>query len=317
MAEVIVNFYVPIQVLPITVNRYLDSLLDHIQQGNAQGIADILLKLSLSPEQKAKLFKIHFGALQKYTIIDYAVTKDYEDVCKLFSSCGFHTLDEKVKATAVKKGGAFLLAVDSRLDGELLHMGYCSICEETAPLYQLDCNHAFCYSCSTEWARASLYSVPIPCPHKDCPIPIALHRLSKLLSRQDLDLHLSHLTRHTLSSLMSIKWCSHCFGGSCYDQEDDPNCVRECPYCRMSLCMQCDGSSHFGRSCEEALKAKSQEEQDNFTWKAQNTKQCPECKVSIEKNEGCRHMTCKRCSYQFCWMCSGKWIPNNNNCQCK
>jgi len=237
-----------------------------------------------------------------------------------FSAYGFHTSDEKVYATAVKKGGAFLLAVESRLEGEILQMGYCSICDETAPLYRLDCHHEFCYSCCVDWARASLYSVPIPCPHRGCSIPISLHRLSKLFTRQDLELHIYQITLHTLS-LMSVKWCPLCSGCSYYDQDDDPNCLGECPYCRVNLCMQCDGIVHLGRSCEEELKSKTQEEQDNMTWKAQNTKKCPECKVSIQKNEGCRHMTCKRCTHQFCWICLGKWAPKDrvdpDNCKCK
>lgn len=38
-----------------------------------------------------------------------------------------------------------------------------------------------------------------------------------------------------------------------------------------------------------------------------NTKQCPECRKPIEKNQGCNHMTCKICNYEFCWLCLGKW----------
>jgi len=37
------------------------------------------------------------------------------------------------------------------------------------------------------------------------------------------------------------------------------------------------------------------------------TKPCPKCKAYIEKNGGCKHMTCATCTHQFCWHCAGNW----------
>lgn len=37
------------------------------------------------------------------------------------------------------------------------------------------------------------------------------------------------------------------------------------------------------------------------------TKPCPKCGVRIEKNKGCPHMTCQKCSYEFCWGCMGPY----------
>lgn len=36
-------------------------------------------------------------------------------------------------------------------------------------------------------------------------------------------------------------------------------------------------------------------------WMIAHTKNCPNCTVPIEKNEGCNHMTCKHCRHEFFW----------------
>jgi len=129
-----------------------------------------------------------------------------------------------------------------------------------------------------------------------------------------MDSFLYFLSRYSLS-LVPFKWCSYCSGGGYLDKDHDPNCAAECADCGVTLCLNCDGTAHLGRSCEDALKERTKEEQDNVMWKAQNTKPCPQCKVNIEKNHGCRHMTCKKCHFQFCWICLNKWA-SSPACKC-
>uniref|UniRef100_UPI003AABE01E E3 ubiquitin-protein ligase RNF14-like n=1 Tax=Centroberyx gerrardi TaxID=166262 RepID=UPI003AABE01E len=38
-------------------------------------------------------------------------------------------------------------------------------------------------------------------------------------------------------------------------------------------------------------------------WVASNSKYCPHCSSSIQKNGGCNMMTCTRCGQRFCWAC--------------
>lgn len=44
-------------------------------------------------------------------------------------------------------------------------------------------------------------------------------------------------------------------------------------------------------------------------WIDANTKRCPgkRCGIPVEKNEGCFHMTCRSCAFQFCWECLAPW----------
>ena len=42
-----------------------------------------------------------------------------------------------------------------------------------------------------------------------------------------------------------------------------------------------------------------------------NYKQCPECKVLIEKNDGCNEMKCLNCGFVFCWLCLREYTDNH------
>ncbi len=72
------------------------------------------------------------------------------------------------------------------------------------------------------------------------------------------------------------------------------------------FCFNCLKNWHNKEKCEE------KEEEDFKIWKqGKIIKQCPNCKMWTEKNEGCNHMTCAECKYQWCWLCNGKYDSNH------
>ncbi|KAF9065927.1 hypothetical protein BDP27DRAFT_1064298 [Rhodocollybia butyracea] len=52
---------------------------------------------------------------------------------------------------------------------------------------------------------------------------------------------------------------------------------------------------------------KCEDDSETANWIKSNTKECSQCQSTIEKNGGCNHMTCKKCKYEFCWVCMGPW----------
>lgn len=38
---------------------------------------------------------------------------------------------------------------------------------------------------------------------------------------------------------------------------------------------------------------------------------CPNCGFGTEKIDGCNHMTCAKCRYEWCWICRGKYYSGH------
>ena len=83
-----------------------------------------------------------------------------------------------------------------------------------------------------------------------------------------------------------------------------------CTTCGLNFCFACTKSAHKPMDCDllqKWLDRISQGDEDTSNWIKLNTKQCPKCKASIQKNQGCMHMTCRNCKYEFCWLCLGDY----------
>lgn len=77
-----------------------------------------------------------------------------------------------------------------------------------------------------------------------------------------------------------------------------------CPKCTQQVCYRCRDEWHgYFVSCESYMMGKF-EEKIVF---------CPMCSVKISKTEGCNHMTCLFCKYEFCWVCGGESTADHFN----
>lgn len=107
----------------------------------------------------------------------------------------------------------------------------------------------------------------------------------------------------------NIKWCPGKDCGLVVERSDyATKSLVECK-CGMVFCFKCGLEDHIPASCiqVEMWKEKEQNDSENLIWIKANTKPCPGCKNFIEKNQGCNHMTCSKCRFEFCWLCLREW----------
>ena len=79
-------------------------------------------------------------------------------------------------------------------------------------------------------------------------------------------------------------------------------------------CLKIGGHSKANSICKKSelnLDLFKELKQKNPSKIHQNYKQCPECKVLIEKNDGCNQMKCLNCGYSFCWLCLREYTYNH------
>jgi ariadne-1 len=91
-------------------------------------------------------------------------------------------------------------------------------------------------------------------------------------------------------------------------------CVAECK-CGTLFCLRCGEEPHAPCSCAELgrWQDKCRNESETANWILANTKCCPKCNTRIEKNQGCNHMSCQQCKWEFCWICMGSWAEHGAN----
>lgn len=77
----------------------------------------------------------------------------------------------------------------------------------------------------------------------------------------------------------------------------------ECPSCHLKFCSCCKDAWHEESSCRDSQSAMPEHGALFGTDADSPIKQCPVCRIYIERNEGCAQMMCKNCKHTFCWYC--------------
>nr|CAX73081.1 ariadne 2 [Schistosoma japonicum] len=185
---------------------------------------------------------------------------------------------------------------------------------EMSGLCGLSCGHRFCPDCWCSYLTIKIeegLSIEINCMSVGCNVLVIEDFLLTLLKNSPVkDKYLNLLFHRTVESHPSLRFC---IGLGCpvlICALEEPKARRvQCERCHAEFCFMCSEAYHAPTSCATLKQwlVKCRDDSGTANYMTAHTKDCPSCHVCIEKNEGCNHMKCSLCHYEFCWVCLGIW----------
>eukprot|EP00943_MAST-04B_sp_MAST-4B-sp1_P007402 g7402.t1 len=157
----------------------------------------------------------------------------------------------------------------------------------------------------------------LKCPSASCTVKFTHSDVKKVTQKSTFERYDDILTKRFLSKMSNFTWCKAegCGSGQCH--LDEHRCpIMTCSACGRRSCFTHNIPWHEGQTCtqyDEALAAERDGDRLNMEYIRRVGKQCPSCKIAIEKNDGCDHMTCRNCGHEFCWLCLADWGPINRD----
>eukprot|EP00731_Ephydatia_muelleri_P020266 Em0012g1091a len=218
----------------------------------------------------------------------------------------------------------------------------CGVCTTPCvPGVVMPCDHVFCKDCWQQYFHSMIQQGEahrIVCPEYGCFKLVPVEMIDRLVSKEMAAKYLSSDIKAFVEANPHIQWCPYpgCDQAILFhppSAEDSPTHKdsSQVVHCgnRHYFCRDCKEEPHEPCNCDEWKKwlnkaeelapkigGKTEQETNdaaNQSWLISMCKPCPQCKVQIEKNEGCNHMTCRKCRHEFCWICLDPWKDHNSS----
>ncbi|KAK9469561.1 hypothetical protein V1512DRAFT_218752 [Lipomyces arxii] len=198
----------------------------------------------------------------------------------------------------------------------------CEICcEDSIELksFALQCGHRFCEDCYRHYVTQKIMdegeSRNIQCMGESCSLVINDRAIKLLVVENVYARYEALLSRTFVFDNEHLRWCPapNCEYAIRCDDVSPKDLKMIVPSvqcaCGFRFCFGCGYADHQPCICALVKKwvKKCEDDSETANWISANTKECPKCMATIEKNGGCNHMTCRKCKYEFCWICIGAW----------
>ncbi|ORZ38276.1 hypothetical protein BCR44DRAFT_47457 [Catenaria anguillulae PL171] len=201
----------------------------------------------------------------------------------------------------------------------------CDVCCDDHPdmlTISLLCGHRFCTECYTTYLVGKVKegeSRRISCMGK-CSLVVDEATVKALVDANTYKRYEDLLLRTYVDDSQYLRWCPApgCeMALECHVPKarlDQVVPVVTCS-CGLEFCFGCGSENHQPCVCSLAKlwRKKMADDSETANWINANTRECPKCESTIEKNGGCNHMTCRKCKYEWCWVCSGPWAEHGSS----
>mmetsp|Transcript_9015 Transcript_9015/g.13636 ORF Transcript_9015/g.13636 Transcript_9015/m.13636 type:complete len:666 (+) Transcript_9015:11-2008(+) len=187
-----------------------------------------------------------------------------------------------------------------------------------------ECQHLYCKDCVDGYLSVQINDggvLDLTCPDPSCGHAVTPQELEVVLDPDMFARYQQFTLLANLQARSDVMWCPAAECDNYHENVDFTlTTPLTCSTCQMQACRQCKGPFHQGVSCDKAEKRRTKDakkrgwrqrrrEKKNRRWQKKHTKPCAKCGALINKNGGCKHMTCRApgCGYEFCWNCLGEW----------
>uniref|UniRef100_A0A665U0S1 Ankyrin repeat and IBR domain-containing protein 1 n=1 Tax=Echeneis naucrates TaxID=173247 RepID=A0A665U0S1_ECHNA len=226
--------------------------------------------------------------------------------------------------------------------------GLCGICLCSISVFEdpvdMSCGHEFCRACWEGFLNVKIQEGDahnIFCPAYECYQLVPVHVIESVVSREMDQRYLQFDIKAFVENNPAIRWCpaARCERAVRLTRpgpgDSDPHSFPLLPSPAVDcgkghlFCWYCLGEAHEPCDCQmwrnwlqkvtemkpEELAGVSEAYEDaaNCLWLLTNSKPCANCKSPIQKNEGCNHMQCAKCKYDFCWICLEEWKKHSSS----